>query len=407
MSAPHDGAVFVLPTTPTGQLGPVAGWISTSGWAAAAARELGHAWIVTRDGIRTADEVRAAAARPTTAAPGPPRRRARRAVPVVLKTLAKDVREARRAARFVVASDGPWNDLAGELAFVWQRHELFHRAGLRLAATLGVPSVLFVPALHVWQAERWSVGRPGWGGWLERTAEAPALRAATLVACGTDLVAEQVLRLGVPDGRVIVTPTGVDLAHFEAADRTAARRSLGIEDDFVVGWAGSFRAFHRIEQLIDAAALAGPVTLLLVGDGPERAAIERRASAAGVRARFTGMVPHHELPSMLAAMDVGVVLASPDVPFHYSPLKAAEYLAAGLPVVAPAVAQLAERLDDGGNADLYRVGDVAALAATLRALGDHPERRRSMAEAARRSAPAWSWDHQVRRVRAALAGSLS
>ena len=53
----------MLPTTPTGQLGPVAGWISTSGWAAAAARELGHAWVVTREGIRTPDEVRAEIAR--------------------------------------------------------------------------------------------------------------------------------------------------------------------------------------------------------------------------------------------------------------------------------------------------------------------------------------------------------
>lgn len=383
----------------------MAGWISTSGWAAAAERELGHAWIVTRDGVRSSEAVRAGAARAVTGPAGPVRR-ARRWLPVPMKTLAKDVREAGRARRFRVPARGPWDHLTGDLAFVWQRHELFHRAGLQLADDLGVPSVLFVPALHVWQAERWAVGRPGWGRWLERRAEAPALHAATLVACGSDLVAEQVQRLGVPDERLLVTPTGVDLMQF-AGDgrREETRRALGLADQFVVGWTGSFRGFHRLEHLVEAAAGAAGTTLLLVGDGPERSRIEQHAARAGVRAVFTGMVPHDDLPGLLAAMDVGVVLAAPGEPFHYSPLKLAEYLAAGLPVVAPDVEQLAGRLHAGVDAELYPAGDLGALASVLGALRSDPERRRRLGEAARRASSAWSWDHQVRRVCDALAAA--
>ena len=81
-------------------------------------------------------------------------------------------------------------------------------------------------------------------------------------------------------------------------------------------------------------------------------------------------------------MDVGVVMAD-SRSFHYSPLKLAEYLAAGLPVVAPDVAPLAELLDRDGNAVLYAAGDVAGL---RRALGGSRSRRAAPAAAACRRA---------------------
>ena len=144
-------------------------------------------------------------------------------------------------------------------------------------------------------------------------------------------------------------------------------------------------------------------SLLLVGDGPERVRIEKLARELGVPATFTGTVPHHELPAYLAAMDAAVVLAPRGAPFHYSPLKLAEYLAAGLPVVAPAVGQLPERLTEGLDALLVPPGDEAALGAALRHLRDDPEERARLGKAARAAAEAvWSWDHQIRCVVDAL-----
>ena len=285
-----------------------------------------------------------------------------------------------------------------------QRHELFHTAGLDLATELRVPSVLFVPALLVWQAEKWAVRRPLWGQWLERIAEGPALRRATLVACGTEVVAEEVARLGIPEDHLIITPTGVDLELFShPVDRRAVRQSLGVDDGFVVGWAGSFRPFHALDQLVRAVAALEGAILLLVGDGPERPSIQRLAEELGVRVRCTGMVPHHDLPQMLAAMDVGVVLARAGEPFHYSPLKLAEYLAAGLPVIAPAVRQLTDRLEAGHDAAFFQPGDVAGLATVVQSLRADPIRRQHLADRGRAAAADWSWDHQVRHVRHALA----
>ncbi len=104
-----------------------------------------------------------------------------------------------------------------------------------------------------------------------------------------------------------------------------------------------------------------------------------------------------DLPRHLAAMDVGVVMADPRS-FHYSPLKVAEYLAAGLPVVAPDVAPLASRLDPDANAVLYRPGDVDALRRCARGPRVDGPRRERLRAGALAAAPAWSWDEQVRRV---------
>ncbi len=396
-------AVFVLPTTTAGQFGPVAAYLSTAGWAAAAQRLLGASWIVCPTGTITPAEARRRGTDPALRSPGSARGPVHRAVPLVAKTLLKDVRSHRQARAFRVDPEGPWRD--HDLDFVWQRHDLFHTAGLDLARRLGRPSVLFVPATTVWEAERWGTHRPVWGPLLERVGERPALGRADLVACGSPEVAEQVVRLGVAPERTIVTPTGVDLDLFTdaEADRAAERERLGLTDRFVVGWVGSFRPFHAIERAIDAVEGLPDASLLLVGDGPERPAIEALARSRGVHAVFTGTVGHDRLPAHLAAMDVGLVLAATGGAFHYSPLKLAEYLAAGLAVVAPSVGPVSSRITDGVDALLVPPGDAPALAAAVRRLHDHPALRGRIATTGRAAARAhWSWDEQVRRVLDAL-----
>jgi hypothetical protein len=71
--------------------------------------------------------------------------------------------------------------------FVWQRHELFHTAGLDLAAALGVPSVLFVPAPLMWQARQWGVRRPGWSHLLEQFGEVGSGIVPGLIGFGADV----------------------------------------------------------------------------------------------------------------------------------------------------------------------------------------------------------------------------
>jgi glycosyltransferase involved in cell wall biosynthesis len=407
-STPRRGAILALPTTPTGQHGPVAAWLSTAGWASGVRRVLGEAWIVTASGLVDEASVRSEASHAQLA---PPSGRApHHRVPIVAKTAFKDAREWRRAQQFAVTADGPWR--ANDVVFVWQRHELFHRAGLRLARRLGVPSVLFVPAPLVWQAKHWGTRRPGYASAIEHFGETRSFVRADVVAVGSEAVAEHLARLGVAERRLVVTPTGLDPDVFgELRNGRSLRRSLQLDGRFVVGWVGSFRNFHGLDQAVDALVDMPDATLLLVGDGPERCRIEERARRGGVAVVSTGTVPHDAVPELLAAMDVGLVLAPAGQPFHYSPLKLAEYLASGVAVVAPRAGGIPSQLADGSEALLFEPADVADLARCLRRLRDEPEDRARLAAAGRRAAlDRWSWDRSVERVVAAVengAGTLS
>ncbi len=393
------GAIVVLPTVTAGQQGPVAALVSAAGWASGLRRLLGQVWIVTPEGVVSPDELRRRAS-DARLAPTPSAAWHHR-IPVVVKTAVKDAREWRRARRFRVDASGPWDGY--DVACVWQRHELFHTAGPRLARTLGVPSVVFVPAPLVWQAREWGVQRPGWSRWTELAGEQAPLRKADVVACGSEAVAVEVRRLGIDDRRIVITPTGADPELFApSVDRATVRRRLGLERRFVAGWIGSFRKFHALDQAVDALAGLDDATLLLVGDGPERAHVERLARARGVDVRATGTVAHDEIPAHLAAMDVALVLASPARSFHYSPLKLAEYLSAGVPVIAPRVGELSAQLHDDVDALLVPAGDPVELTAALRRLRDEPATRERLARGAQAAAEHWSWDRSVARVLVAV-----
>ena len=405
MSVEPEGAVFVMPRPASGQTGPVGMWLAVAGWAAASREIWGRCWLVTPEGVLSPEQARAVASR-RQQAPAPSWRRF---VPRVVKTAAKDVRDWRRAARFAASLDA--RDWEGhDLAFVWQRHDLFQDAGHRLAQSLSVPLVLSVDAPVVWEARRWGVGRPGWGKLVEKVGEDPLLRAADLLACVSDEVAAEVERRGVAPERILVTPNGVDVRVFTPdASGEEVRKRWGLEEAFVVGWIGSFHRFHGLDLAVEAAAALQEelpsLTLLLVGDGLDRPRIETRARKLGVEVVFTGTVEHGEIPRHIAAMDVALVLGVDDSTFHYSPLKLREYMACGKAVVASRVGELSHFIKDGEDGLLVEAQNVAALSAAIRRLHDQPRLRSALGTKARaRMVAEGSWEVQVRRVYEALKG---
>lgn len=312
-------------------------------------------------------------------------------------------RSGRERERRAVALDGPLASAlraAGPFDMVYERYSLWSRAGMGEARRSGASGVLEVnaPLIEEQAAHRGLHDR--------RTAERvrdEAFAAATALVCVSDEVAAWSRRAGAQAARVHVVPNGVDVGRFRPAPEGPAAR-----DTLTVGFVGTLKPWHGVETLIAAVARlaeagggAPPVRLLVVGDGPGRAALEGAAGAAGIAGitEFTGAVDHAAVPGLLSRVDVAVA-PYPDLPdFYFSPLKLYEYLSAGLPVVASRVGQVAEAIEHGVTGLLCAPGDPVALAAALDTLGRDPRLRRALGAAGRaRTAATRSWDAVAERI---------
>lgn len=177
-------------------------------------------------------------------------------------------------------------------------------------------------------------------------------------------------RYGVSPWDVSVLSPGVDLQRFHPGERLAVRERLGVHPDSWV--AVSVRRLvprMGLDVLLEAwARLAqdapGPFELVLVGDGPARPALEKRAAELGVNAsvRFAGRVNDADLVDWYRAADVSVV---PSVALEGFGLVALESLASGTPVVASRVGGLPEALRGMSDSMLVEPGDVNQLAERL------------------------------------------
>ncbi|HEY8927454.1 MAG TPA: N-acetyl-alpha-D-glucosaminyl L-malate synthase BshA [Polyangia bacterium] len=176
------------------------------------------------------------------------------------------------------------------------------------------------------------------------------------------------------DRPIDVIPNFVDPARFHPAPPSApqARPRALVH-------VSNFRPLKRVADVVRifhaAAALRPelPLTLALVGDGPDRAAVEALAAELGVRDRVQLLGERVDLPSLLRASDL-FLLPSETESFG---LAALEAMACGLPVVASDVGGLPEVVVHGETGFLAPVGDVAAMARHVaRLLGDECERAR-------------------------------
>jgi glycosyltransferase involved in cell wall biosynthesis len=172
---------------------------------------------------------------------------------------------------------------------------------------------------------------------------------ADAVIVPTESMRRHLIELGVTV-RVDVIPSGIDLAHFGAGTRSAQlRASLGMrEGERMLLFVSRLAREKNVELLIDALrACTVPARLIIVGDGPERAALEARAAEhrLGERVRFLGAVERRLLPELYASADAFVFPSITET----QGLVLVEALAAGTLVIAADAEPVREVLGGAGR----------------------------------------------------------
>jgi glycosyltransferase involved in cell wall biosynthesis len=211
-----------------------------------------------------------------------------------------------------------------------------------------------------------------------------AHRMATHVTAVSEAVADTVVALGVPRARVTVIPNGVDVGRFPdpAGSRGAASGVAGIPVIGSVGCLAPRKDYATLlEALAELQARGRAFRAMLVGDGPERAALESRARALGVEGRVGWLGEREAVENLLACMDV-FVLSSREEGIPNALLEA---MAAGRPAVATAVGGTPEVLESGVTGWLVPPGSPRALADAIGQVLDDPGEASRRGAAARRA----------------------
>jgi glycosyltransferase involved in cell wall biosynthesis len=220
-----------------------------------------------------------------------------------------------------------------------------------------------------------------------------------------------ILPPAVPRAKVLEIEWGADTDRFHpgaSGKLPFARRP----DSVLAVFAGAFRPWHGAIHLVEAIRMLrargrSDIEAVMIGDGPELARV-RQAAGGTDGIVFTGAVDHLQMPACLAAADVGVapfdLAAHPPLvlDFYWSPLKIFEYMAAGLPVVAPDIPRLRRIVRQEREGILYDSSNPAGLALALERATD-PSRRQSMGAAARdRVVCDFSWSVHCRKLEEAM-----
>lgn len=320
------------------------------------------------------------------------------------------------AANQVVIEDARSLLRARRPGFVYQRYAPYSHAGLEVAREFGVPFVMEYNGPEGWMHRHWGAAPLRWEALADRI-ELVNLHGADLIVVVSRASRDEVVARGIRAEKIVVAPNGVDTERFSpAVDPGAARQRYGLAGKTVIGFIGTFGAWHGVEVLAEAFArlLINVPTrrehlrLFLVGDGLTMPKVRARLAALGALDACVqaGFVSPPEAPAALAACDV---LVAPHVQpadgseFFGSPTKLFEYMAMGKCIIASDLAQIGEVLEHNRTAWLVPPGDPEALAKGLSMLLEDQPLRARLGEAARAKAVAeHTWARHTDKIIARL-----
>ncbi|HEY2445526.1 MAG TPA: glycosyltransferase family 4 protein [Rhizomicrobium sp.] len=219
---------------------------------------------------------------------------------------------------------------------------------------------------------------------LPRRMIVSAARHAAGIVAVSQALKNALVDLGISTDRIVVLRNGVDLDMFKPEDRRQVRSALGLSGRVLLS------VGHLIERkghdiTISALPRLPDCSLLIAGEGPERAGLQSLASRLGVtsRVRFLGTVPHAELSAIYSAADIAILCSSREG----WPNVLLEAMACGTPVIASPIWGNPEIVCRPEAGILMRERSPQAVAEAVESLfSDLPSR-----EATRAFAEHFSW----------------
>jgi glycosyltransferase involved in cell wall biosynthesis len=267
-------------------------------------------------------------------------------------------------------------------SLIYERHSLWSHAGMEFAREFGLPGVLEINAPLLDEA----VAAHALSNRNEaEDAVMRAFRAAPVLTAVSRELAHLIEDHPSARNKVHVVPNAVDPARFLNAAPLLNRA----RDACVIGTVGALRPWQGLMTLLHAFQLLTDVIpnaqLVIVGEGPEREPLQREIAARQLenRVALLGSVPPHQIPGVLASLDIAVAPYPARAGFYLSPIKVFEFMAAGLPVVAGRIGQVGQLIEHGVTGVLVPPGNTGALAEAVLGLAQDPVRAKKLGGAAR------------------------
>ncbi len=208
----------------------------------------------------------------------------------------------------------------------------------------------------------------------------------SIVTTGERLREQLVRDNGFDPARIVSVPTGVDTSRYHPGDRDAERLRLGLPTGVpIVGIVATLRSWKGHRYLLDAfAQLPDRATwLVIVGDGPQRVAIEQQIPALGLSGRVVLAGNQSDVAPWLRCFDV---FALPSYANEGVPQSIVQAMLTALPVVTTDIGSIGEAVQDGSTGLMVPPENTSALAAALERLLGNPALRDQLGTAARTAA---------------------
>lgn len=238
-------------------------------------------------------------------------------------------------------------------------------------------------------------------------AERFIFRRCTVVHAVSSWLGERAFAAGLPRERLVVVPNGFDLRRIEKRrDRDAVRRELGLDGSIVIGFAGWFDRWDRLDFLVDVFNELKPthpnLKLCLVGAGPaaEDLGIKVSCSPYSNDIVLTGAVPRADVYSFIQTFDIGVL---PHSNVFGSPIVMFEMMGLRIPLVMPRLPPIEDVHRHEHTALLFAPLDFAGCRAALARLAEDAALRDALAtRSLAMLTTGYSWQETGRRILAAL-----